>query len=592
MPDERRGAWSFRAKLLFWMLIAALLPGGIGGVVAYRVARHALVDATEARVRALAHSRRQLVSSWLSERASDLRLLARSRECAEHLSMGAEEHAHQVCSYLVTFRKRTGSYAALSLFDPSWRWVAGAGEGSEEWGEEVAPQLAVARVLPAPGLPLVATERGPLLTIASQLEVGEGRIVGFVVAGVDLRESLWPLLADRTGMGRSGTAFVQGEDGTYFSPFRGQTTAVGSADSAARSEGVRTYRDSRGEAVIGAIAVLPDHGWRVVVEIEVAEALAPLDSLWRQTLLVVLATLVIAAVAGLAISRRLSGPMAALASLARRIGGGELEARAPLAGDLETQEVARAFNQMLDTLEANRAKVERSVALAAVGQLSAQLVHQLRNPLSTVKLNLQTLAAGLPSEDAALGSLALEQVQRLERMTVELLRFGHPRQPQPERSTVAQLLQEAIQLSAASVDKSGANVVSQHIELEVQVDVQLTVDVLSNLIANACEAGPPGGLVRVEAALAVDGYWQVDIIDSGPGISEAVRPRVLEPFFTTRRKGTGLGLAIAARYAEMQGGSLRLLESAGVESRGAHFRLELPTVVVSQPSDLSGRSSP
>jgi signal transduction histidine kinase len=205
--------------------------------------------------------------------------------------------------------------------------------------------------------------------------------------------------------------------------------------------------------------------------------------------------------------------------------------------------------------------------LAAVGELSAVIAHEVRNPLAVLK----TAVAGLRREtidredrEQLLGILD-EETDRLNRLVRDLLAYARPVEPQWSRLPVRELVERAVDLAR----RDQSSLVGVEVEVVVQSDGGEVIEgdrdllerVFGHLVQNALQAMPHGGrlLVRTEPR-AVEGEPGVAVhfLDTGEGMDTLVRARALDPFFTTKARGTGLGLAIVERIVKAHGGALEL----------------------------------
>lgn len=229
--------------------------------------------------------------------------------------------------------------------------------------------------------------------------------------------------------------------------------------------------------------------------------------------------------------------------------------------------------------------------LAAVGELSAAIAHEVRNPLAIIVNAVAGLRRGHVSDTdrTTLLDIVDEETARLNRLVTDLLRFARP--VQVKRSVVN--LQELAE-RARLVTKNDCGVQVDPIESEdlqnVVADPGLLRLVFDNLVANACQAMPSGGIVRVRVRRGdLEGRDAVcvDIEDSGHGMDEQVLHRATDPFFTTRPSGTGLGLPIVERIVEAHGGRLEIDSEIG---RGTIVTLVLPLESAEEAEQLVSRS--
>lgn len=209
---------------------------------------------------------------------------------------------------------------------------------------------------------------------------------------------------------------------------------------------------------------------------------------------------------------------------------------------------------------------ERERRLASLGQLSAVLAHEIRNPLASLKGNAQLLAAMLPEGERprAKAERVVGEALRLEGLTNDLLEFARDGELHLEPVDPATLLTE----SATRVSPA-IRVVTDGAPRAWQLDPRRVGQVLANLLDNAVQAGAP-----VTASVQEEGGRLVyEVSDAGPGVPEADRARLFEPFFTTRTHGTGLGLAVVKRVVELHRGTITVEDAPG---GGACFRVALP----------------
>jgi two-component system sensor histidine kinase HydH len=211
---------------------------------------------------------------------------------------------------------------------------------------------------------------------------------------------------------------------------------------------------------------------------------------------------------------------------------------------------------------------EQARRLATLGQMSAVLAHEIRNPLASLKGNAQLLAAQLPEGERprAKADRVVEEATRLELLSNDLLEFARGGELRVAEADPAALVREAAGAAApgrVEIDDAAA-------PRAWPLDREKMRQVLVNLVENAAELG--AGAIEARVARA-ERRLVIEIRDHGPGIAEADLPHVFEPFFTRRTRGTGLGLAVARRLVDLHGGTLTAANAPG---GGAIFRMEVP----------------
>jgi len=285
----------------------------------------------------------------------------------------------------------------------------------------------------------------------------------------------------------------------------------------------------------------------------------------------------------LALTLTLSGSLAWLArSWSRRIGrltaeiaahdGASLPRVSPT-GASDVDQVVAALNQASARLEAaleeartQSARAAAAERLAALGRVAAGVAHEIRNPIAAMRLRAES---GLAGDDTrrrgALGAI-LGQIDRLDRLSAELLAVTQRRAPELQDVDLAAFLAAIIRDHAAP-----------HLNFNIaaagtaRFDPAMIRRALDNLVLNASRYLAQGGTISLSAS-RITGRLLMTVADTGPGVDPALRDRLFEPFVTSRSDGTGLGLAIAREMVQAHGGTITLAPGSG----GAVFTIEIP----------------
>lgn len=217
--------------------------------------------------------------------------------------------------------------------------------------------------------------------------------------------------------------------------------------------------------------------------------------------------------------------------------------------------------------------------LAAMGDMACGIAHELRNPMMAVKGFAALLAPRLPegSEERRWAGLIVEGAGEADQILTSMMSLASPEKLSLESVDPHELARGALRLARLDVERAG----TAQWSLESAVDCPVFAgdriklrQALRNLLANALQAQPAGGAVRLELACEA-GEVVARVQDAGPGIPRALARRVFEPFFTTRAEGTGLGLALVQRIAELHGGRVEL-STRPSPLGGAEVRLHIP----------------
>jgi signal transduction histidine kinase len=229
-----------------------------------------------------------------------------------------------------------------------------------------------------------------------------------------------------------------------------------------------------------------------------------------------------------------------------------------------------------EKLQLERELAERE-RMAGLGQMAATISHNLRNPLSSMKtvLQVQLENPDLPLDARRDCTLVVSEIDRMSTKLTQLLRYAKP-SVNGERVAAVALARQTASLFGRDAERRNIRMEfdQPRDEIFVRASEDSLGEVLSNLIVNAMEAQPNGGRVRV--GLSSDARWaEIRVDDDGPGISEELRARIFQPYFTTKPTGTGLGLSIVARRIAEMGGTLDC-ESPLRNGGGTRFRLTVP----------------
>ncbi|HEY3323465.1 MAG TPA: ATP-binding protein [Planctomycetota bacterium] len=321
--------------------------------------------------------------------------------------------------------------------------------------------------------------------------------------------------------------------------------------------------------------------------------------------------LALAAVLGLLIGHWISSPVRRLAATAKRISAGGLNeggtdtttrlsprqgANTSVPPSDEIADLAEAFRSMLDSLRHSQDELLKAERLAVTGKLAASVAHEIRNPLTSLRMTIEMLKsragsgvapgslpagteAGATAADKSTQeayAIVLSEIDRLALAVEELLTFARPRPPQRQPTDLNKLVTDTL----AFLDRQLAHAhVKSLAELDAKLPSMLSIDpakirqLLVNLILNAQQA-----IVR-DGCITIRTHWDgekksalLSVSDTGPGIAEEVRARVFELFVSTKPGGGGLGLAIAKQIAEEHGGTIAFETSA----KGTTFTVTLP----------------
>ena len=590
---ERWRRRSVAHTVLVSMLLVALVPLLVMAIQGYHCAAMAVVQLQTGHLRSVLEGRKARIEDWIRERRRDISALA-SYPCAVAACAGGAETAtgedHRVvCDLLDHAHESNDAYESLVVYSLDWKRLNASKRTLHTDDRLIQPHFREA----------LAQATGPIVTAPHFHESGmigihlacpiygdTGNKSGYMVAVFDLAPTVSPILQDRTGLGRTARMYIVSSVGRYHGNPSGEVHQH--KKEAPLPEGLLsslstepyTYPDDWGRTVIGAATQLPDLDWVLVAEIERSEAFAWLSSLRRRAGVTGAGALALVLFLALRASQRVTLPLKKLAQVSLEVSGGHFEKRlGPLRGQ-EPQEVASAFNSMLDELAAAQRELVQAASLAAIGELSSSIVHEMRNPLSSVKMNLKALQSKVADDPtyAELAVIAAGQAERLEQMLNDLLQYGRPLALQRNRLAIADLIDDiSITLDGLSKERDVELCCVDHtIGPIVDGDREQLRRAFTNLADNAIRASAAGTSVTLSFALKerdAGTMLVARVDDDGQGISDAIQSRLFEPFFTARGDGTGLGLANVRKIIELHGGTVT---GENRPEGGARFEVRIP----------------
>jgi len=287
------------------------------------------------------------------------------------------------------------------------------------------------------------------------------------------------------------------------------------------------------------------------------------------------------------LARRITRPLHRLVDGTVRIAHGDFSQAIVNTSRDEVGDLARSFSEMTAQLlqarqrmeEANRCLVQHE-KLASIGRMAATIAHEIRNPLTSVKLNIQKVAeeeSFAETVKAHLG-LSLEGIDQIERFIKELLNFTRVQELLLERWPVDQIVEESLKMIRDTLAQKKISVEKACAEglPHVLADADKLRQVFLNVLRNAHEALDAGGKITVGCDTVAEGgrtMVRVRIADNGPGIADKDRPNIFEPFYTTKPSGFGLGLANARKIVEQHNGTIGVGRKRG---RGSAFVILIP----------------
>jgi signal transduction histidine kinase len=241
------------------------------------------------------------------------------------------------------------------------------------------------------------------------------------------------------------------------------------------------------------------------------------------------------------------------------------------------QTLASEFADANANLKAAQSEVQRSERLAALGQLTAGLAHELRNPLGTIKNSAEMLAKRMPATDPIARELSgyiSTEVDRTNELVKRFLDFARPFRLRVEAAELSEVIDRAIQQVEMRAAQHKVTIIRNDSPDvgPLPIDAQWVEQLVANLLGNAIDASPEGAAVTI-LTRPVEGGAELAVVDRGVGIAPENIANVFNPFFTTKADGTGLGLAIVSKIVDEHRGRIHV---ESVPGEGSTFRIWLP----------------
>ena len=298
--------------------------------------------------------------------------------------------------------------------------------------------------------------------------------------------------------------------------------------------------------------------------------------------------LLIGAFGAVLLARRITGPLKKLVEGTVKISKEDFSQKIDITSQDEIGNLAQSFNDMSRKLLLARERMEvasnkliQAEKLASIGRISAGIAHEIRNALTSVKLNIQKLVQSdrLDETEKEHLSISQEGIGQMEKFVKELLDFTRVSELNLARFSLEQILDESIKTLADTLELKKVVLEKSYEEglPQVLVDADKLKQVFLNILRNAYEAVEEKGKINISLSLLKEqegSKIRVFISDNGCGIPEENRETIFEPFYTTKASGIGLGLPIARKIIEQHRGTIRVKENA---AQGTSFEILIPT---------------
>ncbi|MDP2957827.1 MAG: ATP-binding protein [Longimicrobiales bacterium] len=597
---------SLRAKLLALFAVFGVLPVVAVGVYGYVRSLESVEDLIRERTAAVSTRIADEIESRYALRLSDMLLFADNTETLRlYQTHAADDSAGYAAAGVAAdaFLRQAwdvvgSSYRAIAFRDSAGTPLYARGDNEARSGSGETQTF--------------GASRGFFTLVQSVRETGSGREYGSVEATVRL-QALLPEEALSVSFGAEGYSAVLDRGGgrvlfhpdrTYLSQPLSDLLGPGgwnvAPDALSREAGSFVFEED-GARRVASFVNLSAPAWMVLSSGSVDEFAAPFARTRALDLSLVITLAATLWIGFLLVTHRLTRSLTALTDAADQVGHGNLAPELPEAGTDEVGRLTRAFGLMLQQIREMLKRIRESRHMAAVGQFASQLSHEIRNPLTSVKLNLQSLQRAVDSGQihetfAEPVAISLHEIRRLEGVVRGVLSLARTAPTRSQPCSVHASLDGALQVLRPQLEAGGVGVELDYRAAPdtVEGDDERLRGAFLNLFLNAVEAMPSGGHLRVSTDVVEPSSGpeviRVRIADDGPGVPSELRERIFEPFFSTKEGGTGFGLALAQQTVEEHAGRLTLDDSHPGEA-GAVFVVELPLAAAGAHAPLPGADS-
>ena len=308
-----------------------------------------------------------------------------------------------------------------------------------------------------------------------------------------------------------------------------------------------------------------------------------LQNIKKKIFLISAGIIFIGTMMGLWMARKILRPILILNKGVKKIGDGEVGVEVPIVGVGEIKELALSFNRMsiklkelIDAIKAAQENLVRTEKLYAIGEFSAGVAHEIKNPLTSIKMLMQTIKHKKHPLSAKDFGIIEGEVNRIDNIVKEFLAFARPEKIEKTGVNINGVLEEVITVTRPQIERTQIHLVeklSPSLPL-INGSHDALKQAFLNLVLNAVQAMDGGGTLNIGTA-ADNGTLSVVIKDTGVGIPKKYLKKVFDPFFTTKEEGTGMGLALTYNIINDHSGKIEIDSTPGM---GTTVKVQLPLI--------------
>ncbi|OGP54315.1 MAG: hypothetical protein A2162_12835 [Deltaproteobacteria bacterium RBG_13_52_11b] len=599
---------SLRTKLMLLFFVFFFVPFGLLTLLTVSMSREMMKKSTMDHLQNLVEVKETAIEQWFRERVSDGKSIAESQE-VKSLDL------RQMEPFLSLVKHFERAYLEIWVLNSKGHIVSGNSSKisfeREDWFQKA---IRDGSFISMPALQPQSSK--PAVTLSFAIKDARGQTIGVLKELVEL--TYVSELISESKLGETGKLFIVDLQGKFVLHSRLTDLVKQGTSRVSYFEKdqfkpthaevyTEVYKDYSGNEALGSWKWIPSLRCYLVGEQDTKEAFGEIEHLVKKAVIIfIVSTLLIVGIS-YGVMGRATGPIKRLSEMVTSFANGHFgktvstsrkdEIGGLVAGfNVMAEKLKKAYTELEGKVHASNKELEiayrmlkqrqeqliRSEKMAALGQLSAGIAHEIRTPLTSIKIFIQSLAKEIDLDENQKEDfrIVMREIDRMNENITRFLNFARPEEPLFQAINVATLVKDAMNLLAAKLKSSGI-----HLDISlpeehppVEGDPKQLAQVFLNLLLNAVEAMPQGGTLTIRSVVKVNPDSHQDLLqlvikDTGHGVREKDRPYVFDPFFTTKEGGTGLGLSIVYSIVQKHNGRIEVESELG---KGSSFILSLP----------------
>lgn len=623
VPAEKKTRlFTLRSKIMLIFLTLTLAPLLIIGYFSFHFSEELIISMVVRQLENVAEDKTALLEGWLGERMADMAMVAET-------SLVKSMDPDQIGPYLDLIREKYGVYKELVVVSETVGLIAASPQKPKDLDNYHYAPYRVRKNLFVSDITYAHDEKESSFLIAAPVTEPDGSLSGTAYGRVGTEKIILFIL--NVSLGLTGECYLVDRDGRFLAhkdPHRILTENISQSDSFRKifekTDRKSVYLDYRGIEVLGASLQVGGTDWYIVVEQDRAEAIAAADKLKGVIYLTLLLCIASAFMLTSMIAYYIISPIQKLSRYADRIADSRFEADvekidrndeigmlfdavADMANRLQErhfhleEKVGQQEAELKETdliLQKTRLMAERSEKFAAMGRMGAAVAHEIRTPLTSIKLFLESVQSeiDISAEYEEDFKIAMNQIGRIESTINRFLDFAKPQDLIFSEIELKSFIADLLVMIRPQVNRQECVLtVSLADDMPtITGDRRLLAEALINLLVNALDAMPARGVLAVSAIRDIFTSKgrdipcvRIDITDTGHGIADSRMEKIFEPFFTTKAAGTGLGLSLVLTTIRNHGGVIRVKSKIG---EGTVFSLFLPVTSDAPLDEFHGKN--